>query len=191
MDEQEAIRQLLKHDMSGLEWLVERFQKRAVRAAFLITHDAALAEDVAQTAFIQVWQHARQFDSSRSFEPWFFRIVVNAAVRAAGQSSRALEGNALTRADETDLLELVADPSPGPEALAEQTELEDRLWDALQTLSPRQRAVVVMRYYLQMSERAMSRELGVPAGTIKWRLSAARQYLRNLLSFGLAEETHD
>ncbi len=189
MDEQEAVRRLLKQDMSGLEWLVERFQKRAVRAAFLILHDGALAEDAAQTAFIQVWRNAHRFDRSRPFEPWFLRIVVNAAVRAAEQSRRVTPFP--TGKDEGRFLELLADPGPGPEAHAEQRELQDRVWNALEQLSPRQRAVVVMRYYLQMSEQEMSRELGEPRGTIKWRLNAARQYLRTLLSLRSTEESHD
>ncbi len=71
----------------------------------------------------------------------------------------------------------------------EQAELEERVWTALQQLSIRQRAVVVMRYYLEMSEQEMSLQMSVPRGTIKSSLNAARERLRSFLSLsGLEEE---
>jgi Sigma-70, region 4. len=52
----------------------------------------------------------------------------------------------------------------------------------MQTLNPRERAVVVQRYFLDMSERDMAEELETPPGTVKWLLHAARERLRSLLS---------
>jgi DNA-directed RNA polymerase specialized sigma24 family protein len=54
----------------------------------------------------------------------------------------------------------------------------------MQGLPPRLRAVIVMRYYLGLSEKEMARELHSPAGTVKWLLSTARKGLRRLLQSG-------
>jgi RNA polymerase sigma-70 factor (ECF subfamily) len=63
----------------------------------------------------------------------------------------------------------------------ESIELQDQIWDAMQKLSPRQRAVIVQRYFLEMSEKEMAQAAGSAVGTVKWMLNAARERLRGLL----------
>ena len=86
MDEQKAIWRLKSGDVGGLEILVDLYQVRAVRTAFLITRDAALAEDAVQDAFLQTYRSIRHFDQNRPFAAWFMRSVVNAAVKIAQKS---------------------------------------------------------------------------------------------------------
>lgn len=150
-------------------------QLRAVRTACLITGDRALAEDIVQTAFLRAAQRIAQFDPSRPFGPWFLRSIVRDAVKAAVKQKRlvSLDG-------ETGLFEL-ADPAPQPEALVEARETVESVRRALEKLSPNQRAAVVMRYYLGMSENEMARELNGPVGTVKWWLYEARRRLARLL----------
>src|SRR4051794_10135971 len=76
-NEYEALARLRDGDIGGLEALVRLYQVRAVRAAYLVVRDRALAEDVAQGAFLRVYQRIAQLDPARPFAPWFFRIVVN------------------------------------------------------------------------------------------------------------------
>jgi len=82
LDEQEAIRRLKRGDIGGLEVLASRYQVKAVRTAYLITRDPALAEDVVQDCFVRVFHSIAGFDSARPFEPWFMRSVVNASVKS-------------------------------------------------------------------------------------------------------------
>ena len=88
MDEQEAIRRLKSGDIGGLEVLVTLYQVRAVRTAFLITRDAAQAEDAVQEAFLQIYRSIRHFDQNRPFAAWFMRSVINAALKIAQKSAR-------------------------------------------------------------------------------------------------------
>ncbi len=83
------------------------------------------------------------------------------------------------RAEEA-LLRL-ADPGAGPQEAAERAEARRRVWDALKTLPPAQRAAVVGRYYLRMSVTEMAENVSSPPGTIKSRLHAARDRLSKLL----------
>src|SRR5690349_2476759 len=90
MEERQAIRRLKIGDISGLEALVEAYQVRAVHTATLITRDPGLAQDVAQSAFMHVYERIDQFDSDRPFAPWFFRIVSNLALNALRRGSRTI-----------------------------------------------------------------------------------------------------
>jgi RNA polymerase sigma-70 factor, ECF subfamily len=177
MDELQAIQRLKDGDIAGLEVLVSLYQLRAVRTACLITHDPALAEDVVQEAFLQAYRSIRHFDEARSFGPWFMQSIVRAAVKAAQKQSR----QSGTAPAGLTLEELFKD-GQSVEEQVETAEFQERVWGALEALSPHQRAVVVQRYYLDMSEKEMAAELGSAPGTVKWLLHEARHRLRNLLS---------
>ena len=178
MNEHEAIEQLKQGNIRGLEFLVSRYQLKAVRAAYLITRDQGLAEDVVQDCFIRAFHASRSFDATRPFEPWFMRSVIHASVKTIQRSARQVDVG--SEADESIFAEIVAEVE-SVEAQVESIELQNEIWKAMQKLSPRQRAVLVQRYYLEMSENEMSIESGTTAGTIKWLLNAARERLRGLL----------
>lgn len=179
MDEKQAIQRLKHGDISGLEFLVHQFQVKAVRLAYLVTQDAGLAEDIVQEAFINVFRSIPRFDEKRSFEPWFFRSVVNASVKLMKKSARQTAlGN---DTDETHFAELIFRVESVEEQV-ESVEVQNQIWEAMQKLSPRQRAVIVQRYFLEMSEKEMASESGTAIGTIKWLLNAARERLRILLA---------
>ena len=178
MDEKQAIQRLKSGDICGLEFLVECHQVKAVRTAYLITRDLGLAEDIVQDSFIRAYRAIRGFDSTRPFEPWFMRSVVNASVKMMQRSVRQIQiGN---DGDESVLAEL-AMRAESVESQVESIEFQDQIWDAMQKLSPRQRAVIVQRYFLEMSEKEMAEEAGSAVGTVKWMLNAARERLRGLL----------
>jgi len=179
MDELEAIRRLKAGDIGGLEILVALYQVRAVRTAFLITREAAQAEDAVQEAFLQIYRSIRHFDENRSFAAWFMRSVVNAALKIAQKS--ALHAPARFDSDEAWLEGLPAEGEP-VEGQVENGDFQRQLWESMQNLSPRQRLAIVQRYYLDMSEKEIASELKAAPGTVKWLLHAARKNLRALLS---------
>jgi RNA polymerase sigma-70 factor, ECF subfamily len=179
MDEQQAIQRLKANDISGLEFLVMRHQVKAVRTAYLITRDVGLAEDIVQDAFIRAYRAMGGFDAARPFEPWFLRSVVNASVKLMLKSARQVQVGD-DDADEFVLTELAAQVE-SVESQVESMEVQGQIWAAMQELSVRQRAVVVQRYFLGMSEAEMAKESGTATGTIKWLLNAARERLRGLL----------
>jgi RNA polymerase sigma-70 factor (ECF subfamily) len=198
VDETQAIAALKRGDPAGLEALVRRYQLRAIRAAYLIVRDRPLAEDLVQTAFLRAYDRIGQFDASRPFGPWFLRSVVNDAIKASARQAhhRSLDapagdagpaGEDGGAADAALLAELLADPGPGPEALAETAETRQAVWRALGRLPPAELGAIVRRYYLEQDERQMAAELNTPPGTIKWRLHRARQRLRAWLGPALGE----
>ena len=179
MNEKQAIQQLKNGDIRGLEFLVLHYQVKAVRTAYLITRDIGLAEDVMQDSFIQAYRSIDGFDSSLSFEPWFLRSVINASVKIMQKSARQAE-----MGDEDEAEKLFAELTQNigsVEDQVEEIEIQNQVWDAMQKLSPRQRAVIVERYFLEMSEKDMAERANVSVGTVKWMLNAARRRLYGLL----------
>jgi RNA polymerase sigma-70 factor (ECF subfamily) len=159
-----------------LEWLVTEYHTQAIRVAFLITGDLQMAEDVVQDAFFNAYRYIDGFDDNRSFRPWFMRSVSNLAVQTAKKETNKLTLD--TGPGDVDLMELLTSEDQPIEEQIESSEFKDKLWHTIQQLTPRQRAAVVQRYFLEMNEKEMAAKLGVAPGTVKWLLNTARQKLR-------------
>ena len=189
MDEKQAVARLKHNDPAGLEALVRLYQVKAVYAAYLIVRDRSLAEDVVQAAFLRAYERIGQFDETRPFGPWFLRSVVNGAIDAARQLDRMIS---LDQEDETGQPSgwLAAD-SPCPEDFVETAETRQAVRCALDQLTAEQRAAIVLRHFLDMSENEMTLHLQRPPSTIKWRLHEARKRLRALLRVFWLVESQD
>jgi RNA polymerase sigma-70 factor (ECF subfamily) len=190
MEDRIAISRLKQGDLSAVEPLVKRYQVQAVHAAYAILHDQAMAEDVAQTAFVKVVERIHQFDEDRPFSPWFFRIVVNDAVKTAKKKKRNISLDEQLDQPTAQLAEWLISPEPKPEQTLERKEANQTILKAMQLLSPEQRAVIAMRYFLEMSETDMSIEMDRPLSTIKWWLRGARKRLRGLIGSYHAEDSN-
>lgn len=138
--------------------LFARHWSRAHRTALLVTGDRAAAEDIAQESFLAALRALPSFDVRRPLGPWLQRIVVNRAI----DFSRA---RALRR-------EVGTEAGPEPQAPAAPAGLapDDELVAALQGLSVEQRAVIVLRYLLELTPGEISRLLELPRGTVNSRL---------------------
>jgi RNA polymerase sigma-70 factor, ECF subfamily len=174
--ERASIARLKDGDIGGLAALVEAYQLQAVRTAYLIVRDRALAEDITQSAFIRAYERVAQFDSNAPFGPWFLRSVANDAVKAVERGRRT---DSLDRDLEDGGPAIVLpDPTAGPEALFEQAEDASAVWEMLDRLPARQRAAVVLRYYDGLTDVEIAEQLDTPPATVRWRLFAARAKLR-------------
>jgi RNA polymerase sigma-70 factor (ECF subfamily) len=177
MNDLHAIRRLKSGDIGGLELLVARYQAKAIRTAFLVTHDEPMAEDVVQDVFVRFFERADCFDETRPFGPYFMRSVVNTALNMV---QREKKGNCFREEDASEL-EALLDKAASIDDQVESANLNRQILEALSKLPPRQRAVIVQRYYLEMSEKEMAEALDAPTGTVKWLLNKARNRLRSLL----------
>jgi RNA polymerase sigma-70 factor (ECF subfamily) len=182
MEESQSIARLQRGDLAGLDALIQRYQLQAMRAVYLIVRDRPTAEEIVQNAFVRLAQKINQFDARRPFGPWFLRSVVNDALMHLSTQKRQVSLDAMPDEAAPALLEYITDPHPDPEALTVTAETRRSVWEALAQLSPEQRAAIVGRYYLDLSEAEMSAEMQRPAGTVKWLLHAGRERLRHLLS---------
>jgi RNA polymerase sigma-70 factor (ECF subfamily) len=142
----------------AMEELFRVHWPRAHRAAWLVVHDAAAAEDIAQEAFLAAVRALERFDRRRPFGPWLHRIVVNRAIDYA----RARDVRREVPAD------AVPEAAAGAGAAGDGPSGE--LLGALAKLAPEQRAVIVLRHLLGYTPGEIASVLGLPRGTVNSRL---------------------
>jgi RNA polymerase sigma-70 factor, ECF subfamily len=153
------VRAAQRGSSAAMEELFRRHWPRAHRAAFLVVHDAAAAEDVAQEAFLAAVRALDRFDRRRPFGPWLHRIVVNRAIdyARAREVRREVPADAVAEA-------VGANGSSCCEAPS------DDVLGALAALTPDQRAVIVMRHLLGFTPGEIASALSLPRGTVNSRL---------------------
>jgi RNA polymerase sigma-70 factor (ECF subfamily) len=152
-DERAHVRGAQRGSVSDLEALFRTHWPRSYRAAYLVTHDAAAAEDIAQESFLAAIRALDRVDRRRPFGPWLHRIVVNRAIdwtRARKLRAEVELADSLPAPDE---------PEPGGATYA-----------PLARLSPEHRAVIVMRYLLEFTPGEIADALDMPRGTVNSRL---------------------
>ena len=164
-----------------METLVKCHQVQAVYVAYLIVHDLKLAEDVVQTSFLHAAEKISQFDETRPFKAWFLKSVIHAAIKAAKQQERLISLDEDNDDETSTVIHWLSDPDQDPEEIVETEETRQLIWEALQRIPAEQRAVIIMRYFLEMDEQEMIRKLNRPATTIRWWLRTARKQLKEFI----------
>jgi len=162
-DERRLVREAQDGSGAAMARLYSLHWRGAYRAAYLVVHDAAAAEDIAQDAFLGAVDALDRFDRRRPFRPWLHRIVVNRALDWARRE-------ALRR--RVDGAESVFEPLPPPE------EIGGEMIAALRELPAEQRAVVVLRHLLEYTPGEIARMLELPRGTVNSRLRRGLDRLR-------------
>jgi RNA polymerase sigma-70 factor (ECF subfamily) len=183
-DELALVRAAKRGDVQAFEELVKRYDRNVFRIAQHITQNREDAEDVVQEAFLKAYGNLEQFQEQSKFYTWLVRIAVNEALmklrRRRPERMVSLDEDVKTE-DDT-LPREVADWSPNPEQMYNQSELRDILTRTIQGLPAGFRTVFVLRDVegLSTEETAQALDLSIPA--VKSRLLRARLQLRERLS---------
>ena len=163
-------------DVAAYEELVRRYEQLAFRTAFLLCGDADEARDAAQEGFMRAYRAVRGFRTGAEPRPWLLRIVANAARnrrRAAGRRASLALRSAQDRPSDA--------AAPSPEAAFLAGEQRAELLAAIDRLGDDDRRIICLRWFADLSEREIAAVLGVPAGTVKSRLSRAMARLRGVV----------
>jgi len=159
-DDRHAFSELAKRHQSTVRTLLRR----------LTRNDHALADDLAQDTFIQVYRNMRQYRGDAKFSTWIYRIAYNiflAHIRSAHPTE--------------ELPEQLPEVSDGP-SLAGSSAMKLDLARALATLSEGERAAIIHCYYQDLSHEEAAYVLGCPLGTVKTNILRGRQKLRTVLA---------
>jgi RNA polymerase sigma-70 factor, ECF subfamily len=171
----ELIARLTRGDQTAFTALVRRWEGPLVRIAYRITGDLAEAEDVRQRVLLKLLTAPGAVREPERFAAWIHRAAVNAALSALRRRKRRdglfhrLQNHAAT----------VDESHPGARLIADdQTRL---LADAMLRLEPEVRALLALRFDLDLTFQAIADALGEPASTVKSRVARAVARLRTLL----------
>ncbi len=164
-------------DEHAFETLVRAHWEIAFRLAYLITRNAADAEDAAQDAMLKSWRALGRFRSSEPLRPWLLRIVANEARNRRRSSGRRAQLAMRAQAGQAS-----GGAAPSPEELTVAADERGRLLAQLDALPEQARTVLACRYLLDLSETETAAVLDVRPGTVKSRTARALERLR---------ETHD
>ncbi len=174
--EDQLVERARRGDGAAFGTLVRDHQELAFRTAYLITRNAAEAEDAAQTALVKAYAALPRFRRGAPLRPWLLAIVANEA-RNRLRSAARRDGLALRAAHEAP----PGDAAPSPEGALLAAEERATLLAAVDSLALDDRLVLSCRYLLGLSEEETGTVLSLPRGTVKSRTSRALARLRQRL----------
>lgn len=168
-DDRADVDRVLAGDTSAFSGIVRRWQRPLVNLAYRFCRDRGRAEDMAQEVFLRAFRHLGQWRRDAAFSTWLFALATNlyrSEVRRIPPAGVSLE--------------LVAEPRSTDEAPGD-ADRERAIRLAVDTLPPKYREALILFYFQEMDVAAAAASLGVPEGTLKARLSRARDLLRRKL----------
>jgi RNA polymerase sigma-70 factor (ECF subfamily) len=163
-------------DKSAFDELVAATYRANYTLALRLTSNSEDARDVTQEAYLRAYRSLENFRGDAQFATWMYRITANCASTHLGRRRRH-------RHDKLSADDQVVDirPDSDPTACYEATELRGQVAEALESLPPKLRAVVVLRDVYELPHEAVAEELGISSTAAKVRLHRARTQLRSQL----------
>ncbi len=183
VDESRLIEQVRAGRAEAFEYFVHRYNRKITRVAYRLLRDAGEADCAAQESFLKAYQNLNDFREGSTFETWLTRICINwCKDRLKRRRLVFYFHQAPSSADEeTGPRELAAHPDPSPERHAMSREIRDRLSTAMESLSPRQRTVFVLKHLEELSIPEIAGLTGLDTGTVKSHLFRASRKIRERL----------
>ncbi len=170
-DDSKLIERCKTGDREAFESLLVQYEKPVFNAAFRMLNSRDDARDVTQTVFLKVFENFENYDPSRRFFSWIYRITLNESINWLGKSRRM-----------EPLQHEAVDGSKGPDQEVDSAHLSQNVQAALMTISPEYRTVIVLKHFLGCSYVEISEILDIPEKTVKSRLYTARQRLKDALT---------
>lgn len=173
-----------KGDLEAFELLVRRYENKVYTVAYRFLGNHADASDLAQETFLRLYQALPRFRGESSFMTWLYRITANACRDEIRRQQRynviSLDGE--TGNNGSQVISQVHSHDPSPEEAAERKEFNEMVQQCLNNLSDEHRLVLVMREIQGMAYEEIADVLKCSLGTVKSRLSRARQAFKEKFS---------
>jgi RNA polymerase sigma-70 factor (ECF subfamily) len=168
-------------DCDAFRLLVERHSRKLFRLAYRLTGNESDAEDVVQETFLRAYRNLNQFDERAIFTSWLYRIATNHSLdllrlRKTRPVVSLSGGNA-----EEDIPARLASESPGPERVALSSELQQRITEAMDGLTPHERTAFTLRHFEGHTIEEIGSVLKLGANATKQVVFRAVQKMRRAL----------
>lgn len=171
--DEQIVQRLKSGDREAFDELYEKYHLMLYRTAYLILGNKYDAEDVLQEIFVTAFLHIADLKNAGSLKYWLVRILTNRAMRSAKRAGREVpDEDVIAMADRS------PDLTGDVEEEAERRVFRDEVMESLKGLSEKQRAVIVLYYYDELSTAEIAGICRCFEGTVKSRLFQARQKLK-------------
>jgi len=175
-----------RSDRDAFAELVRRYADKIFNLAYRMTGDRAEAEDLAQETFIRAYRGLPGFKPGHPFGAWLYRIAVNVCL---SQRRHASNGMVESLDADEESFGAIADSAVSIADLAERHEIQARVQQAILTLPPMYRAVVILYHLEGRSYSEIADMLGLPLNTVRTHLHRGRALLRETLATGDGVQT--
>lgn len=183
MNENEIVQRARQGDKAAFEWLVNTYQDRVYSLTLRMCGNEDDAFDLSQDAFIKAWKGLESFRFDSAFSTWLFRLATNVCLDFLRSKKRRPVISLTVADDEDEETQFdIPDTRPNPEEAAILSEDRAALKEALGALDPDSRNIIILRVINDLSYEQIADILGIQVGTVKSRLSRARQKLKDKLS---------
>ncbi len=179
LDDHQLIQRISQVDKEALETLYVRYQTPVYSLAMFMLKQPALAEEVTQDIFLNIWLKAGSFNAERGQPKGWIMSVAHHKIVDVIRSRRRTIVN--TDPADYETLDLLPAAGASTEAQVEQTLERERIMRALATIPESQKEVIMLAYFEGFSQSEMAQRLDQPLGTIKTRVRLAMQKLRTVL----------
>jgi RNA polymerase sigma-70 factor (ECF subfamily) len=169
-DDAALVEESLLGKTKSFEVLVDKYQKTIFNVAFRLCNDYDDATDITQTAFIKAYENLKNYNPRYKFFSWIYRIVINETLNFLSQKKRL-----------QNLEEDIIEKSNSPDKIYDQSELQIQIQEALMTLDPNYRILIILKHFQNISYNEISNLLDIPEKTVKSRLYTARQQFGKIL----------
>ena len=158
-------------DQEAFTQIVEMYQNPVYNMCYRMLSNPQAAEDAAQETFWRVYKNLNRYDSKRKFATWLLSIAAHYCIDQQRKKR-------LPSIDLSEIIEFSAeDPAPKPENVAIKNEFSEEVQRQMAELNESDRAVLVLRYWHEMSEVEISETLRITKSAVKSRLHRARKHM--------------
>lgn len=180
--DESLLRLMAQQDPAALEEFYNRYAQIAYNLIARIVRDRAVADEVLQETFWQVWQKVADFSGRGAPAAWLYRIARNKSLdHLRRQKARPQPPETASQEDEDLLWERLTEDGIEPEQTTERRWEQQDVRQALAEIPPEQRLCLELAYFEGMSQRQIATYANIPLGTVKTRLRIGLQKLQRIL----------
>ncbi|WP_425271778.1 RNA polymerase sigma factor SigW [Paenibacillus protaetiae] len=176
----------LKGDQRAFAELVDLYQDKLFHMAYRMLNNRQEAEDVVQDTFLRVYKNLDKYDEGLKFSTWIYRIATNLCIDRLRKRKPSYSLDAESSEHEgLDGYSMIPSDNRTPESEVLLTETQKIVHQAIESLPPKYKTIMMLRYIQDMSLQEIGEVLDMPVTTIKTRVHRGREFLRKKLEHKL------
>lgn len=183
LDEKKVVQRIIDGDQEAFAQLVKEYEKPVYNLCLHMAGNSDDAQDLAQEAFLKAWRGLRFYKFEASFSTWLYRLTTNVCIDFLRQQKRRPTTSLTVGDEEDESAELeIRDYLPLPEEQVAQKDQHQIIMEALDALDDEFRMLLTLRVMEECSYEQIAEIMDLKVGTVKSRISRAREKLRRILA---------